>query len=485
MEVVTAWTDLTAALTWAKLPAELLLSLVKELGEDALPTMDVLAAVEADEIKAALTTLAVTAMKKARVNLLLNGLRLKYGLPPIDYTAKALDAAASLPSSSVGPPVDATAIASIVSAVAAAAKPVMTMGTVKMAHVIDQTSSDEVAPLDEITIDTLRQNLHTRLEGEPLEGEDFTNAQLTAFKRRLDAGQSPACDYAVLGPYGMRNERRMRFQATVKGTDGTERTIEVSGPDSLDTWESCHAVFKNLALACGVAKSSTLDNYKQRFRERCLEFPDQWALAVAADHVCRAEQWGRIRSLQKRMHDDAATRALSTYDPAMPWDSAIAASSVDSDFWARYFDRKALKAIAQGKRNAPIHDQILELPAVKRPKMHDQAGDGEPRRPDGRFVTDGGREFCTAYHHGGACQEGSCSGGKSHRCEFCRGYHRTTACGQKPAGWQPPQRTHRFRNNGGNKGKGDGGKGKKGDKGKGKKNNKGKGDWNSWNQRAW
>ena len=62
--VVAAWPDLAAALTWAKLPEDLLLSLVKELGEDTLPSMEVLAAVEADEVKTAMTTLAVTAMKK-------------------------------------------------------------------------------------------------------------------------------------------------------------------------------------------------------------------------------------------------------------------------------------------------------------------------------------------------------------------------------------------------------------------------------------
>ena len=60
-DVVASWTDLTAALAWAKIPEERLLNLVKELGEDTLPGMEVLAAVEADEVKAAMTTVAVTA----------------------------------------------------------------------------------------------------------------------------------------------------------------------------------------------------------------------------------------------------------------------------------------------------------------------------------------------------------------------------------------------------------------------------------------
>ena len=40
----------------------------------------------------------------------------------------------------------------------------------------------------------------------------------------------------------------------------------------------------------------------------------------------------------------------------MPWDAAIAASTMDSEFWAKNFERKALKMIAEGKQGQPIHD---------------------------------------------------------------------------------------------------------------------------------
>ena len=479
--IVNAWTDTAAALAWAKIPTELMMQLIKELGEDEMPSLELLAAVEADEVKTALGKMGVTAMKKARINVLLNALRKRFGLPLLDYLkpAEPTIVTPSSSSSSGAPPLDPTALASIVAAVTAATRVPVTMGAVKMAHVIDQSSADEVPPLDQKTIDGLQQELHEKLEGEPLESEEFSDSQLTAFKRKVDAGQSPACDYAVLGPYGSRIERRMKFQATLKNTDGTERVLEIAGPDCLDTWEACHAIFKNLCLACKVAKSATLDNYRARFRERCLEYPDQWALAMAADHICRMEQWTRIKSQQTRMYEDTATRALSAHDPAMPWDSAIAASTADSEFWRRYFENKALKAIATGKRSTPIHEQIFSDVVAKRPKVVQQPhgrgdgawGDSDARRPDGRMMRDRKQEFCHAYHHENGCQENVCSGGKSHRCEFCLGAHRSSDCGRKPDGWTPIGR------NKGDKGKGKGvkGKGKKNDKGKGKK-----GGYRSW-----
>ena len=122
----------------------------------------------------------------------------------------------------------------------------------------------------------------------------------------------------------------MKFQATIREPSGHERTIEVAGPDCLDTWESCHQLFRNLCLACKMAKSSTLDNYKARFKERCQEYPNQWGLAMAADMVCRTELWPRLKSQHKRLYDAPATKVFSLYDPAMPWESAIAASITDT-----------------------------------------------------------------------------------------------------------------------------------------------------------
>ena len=203
----------------------------------------------------------------------------------------------------------------------------------------------------------------------------------------------------------------------------------MSGPDCLEVWEACHQVFRALALATKTCKLATLDNYRARFRERCAEYPGQWALAMAADVICRTELWARIRSQQKRMYDDPNTRALSTYDPAMPWECAVAASIGDGEFWGRYLERPALRAMATGKRGGPIHEQGDDGDEDNGRKRRKASGrdrnSTEDKRPDGRHFTDKGERFCRAFHDSAACR-GKCK--FSHNCELCIQPHRTANC---------------------------------------------------------
>ena len=196
---------------------------------------------------------------------------------------------------------------------------------------------------------------------------------------------------------------------------------------------------------------------------------------MAADVICRTELWTRLKSQQKRLYDDQATRHLAAYDPAMPWDAAIAAATMDADFWSKQFERKALKQIAEGKVGQPIHDMPSEAwagesgePRRKKAKRGGGARmdayfyDTDVRRPDGRFYIDKNRKkFCQDFQ----CRE-PCPQGLSHNCEYCRGDHRTNACRQRlvpQSGWQQQGQHH-------------------GGKGKGKGKNKGKA---KWQHRAW
>ena len=470
-DILSKWDDMSTALEWAKLPKDLLLKMANELGEEEIPSMEVLAAVEVDDIKHVLSALQVTALKRTRVNLLFNAIRAKFLLPLQDYTKAEVEKPKE---TDKGGEFNLDAIDALLKASRSRA----TDGaSVSVAHVLDQTSNEQLAPLPADEIDKLRGTLHAKLDGEPLESEAFTDAQLTAFKKRVDGGGSPACDYAVMGPFGNRMEKKMKFTATFKDTTGQERTLEVSGPDTLDTWEQCHQVFRNLCLACGVAKTSTLDNYKARFKERCSEYAGQWGLAMAAEQTCRLELWPRLKSQHKRLYENLETKAFSMYDPAMPWESAIAASISDNEYWGRYFERKALKALAMSRPGNPIHAMSDEAPPpAKIPRKgasrRDQAwlSGGDGRRPDGRLYWDGQVKFCPEYHLDNGCQN-QCTHGLSHRCEFCVGWHRSLNCPQKPSGWSPPARQN---------GKGDGKKGSKGDKGgKGKKGG-GKQPYRSW-----
>ena len=91
-DILKNWESIKDAIGWAKLPEDLLLKIANQLGEEEVPSMEVLAAVEVDDVKHAMRALNVTALKKTRVNLFMNALRLKYDLPLLDYTKVPADA---------------------------------------------------------------------------------------------------------------------------------------------------------------------------------------------------------------------------------------------------------------------------------------------------------------------------------------------------------------------------------------------------------
>ena len=435
LEAINTWKTVEDVAKWAKIKDEAILELVKELGEDELPDMEVFAAVNPDDVTKAMEKLSYPSLKRTRFNLFLNGMRAKYELPHVDFTKQA---AQQMPSF---PPVPQVG-SDIVEAIAKAAQGKSNGNGIKVAHVLDQGSSEEVPPLDEDIILACRNELHAKLEGEPLEAEEFTDSQLTVFKRRTDAGGSPACDYGVLGPYGSRVERRMKFQSVIREPNGTERTVEIAGPNSLETWEACHQIFRTLSIACKICKLSTLDNYRTKFKERCGEYPSHWGLAMAADVICRTELWPRLKGQQKRFYDDPATRELAAYDPAMPWDAAIAASTMDSEFWSKNFERKALKMIAEGKQDQPIHDVPANSGGYDYGKKKRRGGqnrqvalnyDADQKRPDGRFyVNQDHKRFCADYHAGGCTTPCRDPRSLSHNCEYCRKPHRSPGCWYKP-----------------------------------------------------
>ena len=101
------------------------------------------------------------------------------------------------------------------------------------AHVLDQGSAAEVPRLDRETIDACCSALHQKLEGESNEQEEVTDAQLTAFNRRVDNGGSSACDYGVLGPFGSRIERNLKLKSVIVDSAGKTRTVELNGPSNL------------------------------------------------------------------------------------------------------------------------------------------------------------------------------------------------------------------------------------------------------------
>ena len=273
--------------------------------------MIVSTAVEPSDVQPLLAAQGASPFLNACANLLLNSLRAKFGLPPAEYVKPPQPPAAA--------PCSGEPRASASFTARHEERPVREHA--RLAHVVVQGSAVEVPLLGREAIDACRSTVHMK----PIQREEFTDAQLTAFKRRIDSGAS---------------------------------TTWQSGLSNVAVWEECHQVFHSLALACGVANLSTSDKYRTKFKKGKWEYDGEWALALAGGTVCRMEHGQRSRSMHQWLHAVPATRCFCPGHEAMPWGSAIAALSVDDSFWAHNFEHTALGSLVAGQRSEPsyLHD---------------------------------------------------------------------------------------------------------------------------------
>jgi hypothetical protein len=85
-EQLAAWDGVGQAREWAKLPEGTLTEFVQALGENEVPDMQILAALEPADVVAAFGTMQITAIKRTRISLFLNALRQKYQMELVDFT---------------------------------------------------------------------------------------------------------------------------------------------------------------------------------------------------------------------------------------------------------------------------------------------------------------------------------------------------------------------------------------------------------------
>jgi len=209
--------------------------------------------------------------------------------------------------------------------------------------------------LDAATLTKYRERFQTLNGDSPLQKVEVTDAQLSALDFRVKVGQTPYADFGVWGPYGARLERRLKFTHHMMGPDGMWKTVEIPGADSLDTWRRCWAVYRTAAIMVGVAHPATIDRHEQLFIDRCERYPRAWHICARADIRRRMEWWTEEHRRHVGFH--IAHPALSAYDPGMPWNSVIKASSSDVEFWEKELQEPALLfTFGQGKlRPSHIH----------------------------------------------------------------------------------------------------------------------------------
>jgi len=185
-------------------------------------------------------------------------------------------------------------------------------------------------------------------------------------------------------------------------------------------------------------------------------------ICARADIRCRMEWWTEERRRQEGFH--AHHPALSGFDPNMPWNSVIKASSTDVEFWDRELKEPALLYTMGHGKSHPTHVHPLLEPESGRdlpPRRPKRQGNGrgkgkrqeQPQGPnrntkgqgkgrgkshptrnrEGKHNTDRtGKQLCYAWNRAaGGCTVGTCPAGRAHLCEECLQPHRSIDCPQR------------------------------------------------------
>jgi hypothetical protein len=242
----------------------------------------------------------------------------------------------------------------------------------------------------------------------------------------------------VWGPYGDRLARAMKFMSQ-EFRDGKWANIELQGASNLHSWEESWRIFRTAAIMLGLATSSTLDRYSLEFRERVREYPNCWHIAAQADIRCRSEWWTLELRKQEAFH--AAQPQLSAFNPAQPWNSIIKASSTNTEFWHKEFDKLALNYKLSGGRALPavplLPEQVMIADGSPKKEKRKATMENNAQRKDGRYFKSlNGTEICFDWSRTENGCSASCPHHRAHVCEWCRQPHRTVSCPVHP-GWKP------------------------------------------------
>ena len=90
-------------------------------------------------------------------------------------------------------------------------------------------------------------------------------------------------DFALFGPHGDRLIKRRRFEALIRGADGTFQKVELLGPGSYREWELSYRVFRTLCIMFNVIVPAWLDRYSRMVRRFADAYPEAWGSIYQAD----------------------------------------------------------------------------------------------------------------------------------------------------------------------------------------------------------
>ena len=283
--------------------------------------------------------------------------------------------------------------------------------------------------LPEAVVLEARARWHATHGEPPLRSADPTDAQLTALKFIVDAGQPPYVDLAIWGPYGARQEKRMRFAARMMDTTGAWITKEISGPGSLEAWKEGWLVFETAAYMLNIASLGTLQAYAAHFVERAKRFGELWHVCYEAEARCRSEYLVTEKRRQQAFH--VAHPQISAFQVDRPWNSVFAEAGTNLEYWQRELvERAMLQMVARVNEGKQGRGQYEGEAAGKGQRTRQDKDAANP--PAKRARADRSTEYCFNFTRQGQCTAWPtpCPDGRLHACESCgaKGYTNAQCC---------------------------------------------------------
>ena len=187
----------------------------------------------------------------------------------------------------------------------AASKP--PSGTVALSSVIDQYN-DSVVPM--LTANDLKAGYAKyvkRLGAMPEPKDDVKLKQFSGLHGLFEIGTAPYVDLgSTFGPYGLRLEKKAKFQGLAMSKDGKLKPVEVLGPATFASYKECYAPYRTGCIMLDVLDPATLDAYLAHLESYVLRYgAAAWPIICQADLHARTENIERVRRACKAEYDMA------------------------------------------------------------------------------------------------------------------------------------------------------------------------------------
>ena len=116
---------------------------------------------------------------------------------------------------------------------------------------MDQGNYDEIPTIGDALHLAATARYTARLGGPPTEDVEPSTEQYTGVVHIISLDAPPYVDFSILGPYAVRNKKRMKLSGFHISDDGTLEKCEIFGPPSIDAWSRAYKVLRTVLVSLG------------------------------------------------------------------------------------------------------------------------------------------------------------------------------------------------------------------------------------------